>query len=130
MMIDRIILIDDDTINNFLNSHIIHSCVPEVKLDVFTNPEDGLAYIISSIDEDKKSIVLLDIRMPELNGWEVLEKLTPFAEQIKKNFRIYMLTTSIDSMDHEKSDKIELVTGFFEKPLKSALIKSVCESAF
>ena len=85
---------------------------------------DYIALIIA--DDNKKSIILLDIRMPGLTGWAVLDQLAIHTDQIKKNFRVYMLSSSIDPRDIEKANENKLVTGYFEKPLTIMNIEAIC----
>ena len=126
MHINNIILIDDDNMNNIINTLLIQEYYPNIAFQVFTNPEDGLAYTLSIInDTDKKSALLLDIRMPELTGWELLDKLAQYSTQIKTNFRIYILSSSINPKDVARASQNGLVSGFFEKPLTSLNFKAL-----
>ncbi len=114
----NLILIDDDEMSNLLSKLIAFDFDNGMDVLTYTNPELGLSHLISKMDEPEyKSLVLLDIRMPELTGWEVLEQLEPYKEQIRKNFRIFMLSSSIHPDDRARSMENELVTGFIEKPL-------------
>ncbi len=127
MHINNIILIDDDPMCNFLTGHAIHRCNPEIDLQEFVDPGKALDYIALIIaDDNKKSIILLDIRMPGLTGWAVLDQLAIHTDQIKKNFRVYMLSSSIDPRDIEKANENKLVTGYFEKPLTIMNIEAIC----
>ncbi len=118
MNVNNIILIDDDSISNLINQYIINACVPNHQLLICNSPLKGLECVMRLLnDNNSKSIVLLDIRMPELSGWELLDQLKPFANALSQNFRIYMLSSSIDPKDLRRANKHELVTGFFEKPL-------------
>jgi CheY-like chemotaxis protein len=131
MGIDNIILIDDDPLNNFLNVEIVKRYFPEINHVVFTNPEVGLEYVLSSLSEKgKKTIILLDVKMPELSGWEFLDLLAPHQKNLKNRYRIYMLTSSIDPMDHALASKNALISGYFEKPLTSINIKALCDFPF
>ena len=95
-----------------------------------TNPQLAVDYIKDNypLAEGVKTILLLDINMPVLNGWNVLDKL---KDMKLGNFVTYMLTSSIDLKDKEKAENNLLVSGFIEKPLDlepfSALIKQNME---
>lgn len=127
MHADRIILVDDDSINNMLSSYVIGTVRPNIAIVDFTNPTNALNYVMSKLEEDKTSIVLLDIRMPELDGWQFLDKLHPYVDQVKKHFRIYVLSSTIDPLDLKKAREHELVSGFFEKPLTSINMSSLLD---
>ncbi|UPT66859.1 MAG: response regulator [Sphingobacteriales bacterium JAD_PAG50586_3] len=68
-------------------------------------------------------IVLLDINMPTLSGWEVLNKIQQFNTQTIDLLSIYILSSSIDVDDHERATEIDMVLGYLEKPLSAAHIK-------
>lgn len=122
----RFILIDDDPINNFICESILRICAIGAPVKAFTNPQLAIDYIRDNypLADGEKTILLLDINMPVLNGWNVLDKL---AGVNLGSFITYMLTSSIDMKDKEKAEQNPMVSGFIEKPLDlepfSALIK-------
>jgi CheY-like chemotaxis protein len=126
----RFLLIDDDQINNFICESILRLCAAGAPVIAFTNPQLAVDYIKDNypLAEGVKTILLLDINMPVLNGWDVLDKL---KDMKLGNFVTYMLTSSIDLKDKEKAENNLLVSGFIEKPLDlepfSALIKQNME---
>jgi len=60
--------------------------------------------------------------MPTMTGWEFLEEFDKLSENIKMQFQIFMLSSSVDPSDIERATSNPLVTDFIEKPLnKEAL---------
>lgn len=112
----RFILIDDDPINNFICESILRICAVGAPVKAFTNPQLAIDYIRDNypLTDGGKTILLLDINMPVLNGWNVLEKLVGVN---LGSFVTYMLTSSIDVKDKEKAELNPMVSGFIEKPL-------------
>lgn len=113
------IVIDDDRTNNIICRKIIHSVIPEVGIQTFFDPNAGLVHIQSTYGthDANNVILLLDINMPTLFGWEVLEEFKKFSEIVKSHFKIFMLSSSVDPRDKERADKSPLVSGYIEKPL-------------
>lgn len=126
---DKIILIDDDTILNHLNKTVIRKFLSPNSVDIvsFDKPKDGLAYIEAGREnDDEKAILLLDINMPDLSGWDVLDKMCGLEKKTIENITIYILSSSIDQADENKAAKYPLVSGFLSKPLSNNLEKIFC----
>jgi CheY-like chemotaxis protein len=114
------IIIDDDTVNNFLCQRVIQVLFPNTLIKFFTQPEIALTKIVEEYQGgyEKESIVIfLDINMPQLDGWTFLEKFKMLGDQIQEQFLIYLLSSSIDQSDREKAVANPKVAGFISKPL-------------
>ena len=121
------IVIDDDLINNSICKRIIQCELPETKINTFTNPKKGLEYLESTCSnpDSNNALLFLDINMPSLNGWELLEQLKKSSETVKKHLKIFMLSSSICSEDKQKAGDNFLVSGYIEKPLSKEKMKTV-----
>lgn len=118
----RFIVVDDDTVNNLISKITILRFSKNADVQLFTDPEIALLSIkkmICHTDDYLKTIILLDINMPSMSGWEFLDEFADFGEDILKQFTVYMLSSSIDRSDMERIDNHILVSGFFSKPLSS-----------
>ena len=121
------IVIDDDRINNKLCRMVIQNVVPGTDIQTFFDPNAGLVHMRSVYEREEanNAILLLDINMPTLFGWEVLEEFKSFPEAVRRRFRIFMLSSSIDPNDKEIADKNPLVSGYIEKPLTELKINAI-----
>jgi len=63
-------------------------------------------------------LVLLDLDMPLMDGWEFLDAVAGLA--LPQPLRVFVLTSSIYPEDQEKALAYKEVQGFFTKPLKDA----------
>lgn len=116
-------LVDDDRTSNFLNKKILNNVFPETEILDFISSEQALAYLKSGNTVD---IVLLDINMPEIDGWQFIE--TTRAENINNYKSIVLLTSSIDESDMEKARTYKEIKGFISKPLKIDVFKKYLNS--
>jgi CheY-like chemotaxis protein len=123
----QFILVDDDPISNMISKLTVEKVLGEVEINVFTNANHALAFIETdnSISSSKRIILLLDINMPIITGWEFLEKFQKLSQHIKETITIYMLTSSLDSRDKERSKDNPDVRGHLVKPLTADIIKSL-----
>ncbi len=106
---NRIYLVDDQPISNFITKKLLdlEGYLGEV-ID-FTNPVEAL----SAVKEDKDALILLDLNMPEMNGWEFLEALKPFGV----NHKVIILTSSTSKCDRERVQEFSCVLKYLVKPM-------------
>ncbi|MES2702105.1 MAG: response regulator [Bacteroidota bacterium] len=118
--IDHFLIIDDDPINNMICSKYIKIVAPKADVRSFTDPQQGLDYIslAAASQAESKSIILLDINMPILSGWDVLERFAQLPESVRKCFNIFILSSSVALEDHQKADASPFVSAFLQKPLR------------
>ncbi len=117
----RFLLVDDDPISNSLTKMILKKSFDELHINDFTMPENGLEFMKSEHSHnlpDGKTTLFLDINMPTMSGWEYLEEFELFDASIKKQFDIYILSSSVDPKDINRAKENPLIIDFIEKPLK------------
>ncbi|MEO6329998.1 MAG: response regulator [Ginsengibacter sp.] len=129
-------LIDDDEPTNFLSSMIIEQLDCAEHVQVEDNGMRAVSYLINSEklgynnkDYPWPDLILLDINMPGMNGWEFLDKYKELGKS-KRNVVIIMLTTSLNPDDKIKADDIISVTDFKYKPLTEELLKEILDTYF
>lgn len=120
-------IIDDDSINNRLCTYFIKNLFPNAAITAFTDPVKALSFINKDYADthNRETILLLDLNMPDLTGWDVLNEFRQFPPAIQKQFNIYVLTSSIDELDKQRAHDNDLVFGFFVKPLSDKQLESV-----
>jgi CheY-like chemotaxis protein len=115
-----ILLIDDDQIFNFISSEMILETDPDTRIITYLSSPEALEYLKDLLDREQPlpDILFLDIRMPEMTGFELLDKLLQQypIESIKK-MRVFMLTSSLDENDNQKAANNPLIEGYLGKPL-------------
>ena len=118
------IVVDDDVVNNLICRKIINHVFPKADVQTFVNPETALIYIKSIYTDSngKPTILLLDINMPILSGWDFLEEFESFKSSIKRQIKIYMLSSSREPQDKDRASKNKNVYGYIEKPLSKEII--------
>jgi CheY-like chemotaxis protein len=109
-MSSQIMIVDDDPVNNLICEKILQFKGVSNESISFTNAKSALHYLQS---EKKPSAILLDLNLPIMDGWGFLEEL----KKLDSNIPIFILTSSVDPHDKEKSFTYQSVKGFFSKPL-------------
>src|SRR5690606_32515769 len=105
-----IVFVDDDKVQHMINKRILLKVDPTLTLIFFENPNMALEWLSSN----KGNILLLDINMPEMKGWELLGEL----ERRGINSDAEMRASSIAAEDIEESTSHERVRGFLNKRLR------------
>jgi len=121
----QFLIVDDDKLNNFLTRMAIKKSFEEAEIIEFIASEEALTYMEKEFTKNpdtKKATLFLDINMPTVTAWEFLEKFDTFAEAIKMQFDIYILSSSIDLMDIQRAKNHPLVLDFIEKPLNKTIL--------
>ena len=124
----QFLIVDDDKTNNFLTRMAIKKSLEDVEIMEFVVPELALEYIETEFmnqPNKEKTTLFLDINMPTLTAWEFLEKYETFAEPIKMQFNIYILSSSIDLADIQRAKLNPLVIDFIEKPLNKTILANI-----
>lgn len=112
----HIALVDDDEVINLVHSEVIKRIVQDVQLEIFQSGTQLLEYL-KDHDEQRLDVIFLDIRMPEMDGFEVLEKIRAMNPKASQNSRVYVLSSTLDERDLNKAKSNPLVTDFIGKPL-------------
>ncbi|MFT6277938.1 MAG: CheY-like chemotaxis protein [Flavobacteriales bacterium] len=108
----NIVLIDDDAINNLLNRQFLSFVLPSSTINTFHDAR----LVIRYLEEGKiarPDLILLDINMPEMDGWEFLFHL----ERINCKADVMILSSSLHWDDKSKAQSYEQVKCYIEKPL-------------
>lgn len=120
----KVLMIDDNELDLLISRKLISKQVNSLEFTEFNNASEALQYL-ENLEKNEFDIILLDLNMPEMNGWDFLEEYQKLAVH-KTN--VYILTSSLDTRDKLRSKEFEAVKGYFDKPLKSNYIAEIVAS--
>jgi len=127
-LIKDIFLIDDDSLVNFLNQEIIKDAYPDKKVRCFESATEALEDIKENIKTSHcplPQLILLDINMPEMDGWEFLDEFNQLPKNFIKDCKVIMHTSSIDPRDIEKAKTYPAVIDYVTKPLTIQILAKI-----
>jgi CheY-like chemotaxis protein len=119
------ILIDDDFISVFLTEKFLRREEFSEQITSFQSPEQALEHVRQVIPDNVPDIILLDLNMPLMSGWDFLEALRPHEAQLAGRCLIYILTSSLAPMDKIRAKDYDLVAGVINKPLDRAKVQAI-----
>lgn len=131
--LNRILLVDDDDVTNIYNQILIRKLGVADNVDVATNGRKALDYLRErsfTNGETFPELVLLDINMPEMNGFEFLEEYGKMPDASHNELPIVMLTSSDHDMDLERAQSFPYLSGYYVKPLREENIRKIFEDLF
>ncbi len=92
---------------------------------IFHNGEEALINLKSIIKAEEKlpDIILLDLNMPIMDGWQFLDEFTKIKTE--KKITIYIITSSVDPMDIEKAKEYNNVNNYIVKPITLEALQDI-----
>lgn len=111
----KIFLIDDNTIDLLISRKLLQKHNSALTIIEFDRAQDAVN-ALQNVTEVPPDLVLLDLNMPGMNGWEFLEAVKQQNCQPK---RVFILTSSLDERDKSMASEYPSVKGYITKPLNT-----------
>ncbi len=125
---NNVYIIDDDKIFHFIINKLLVKNDINANLSFFHNGLEAIHQIREDLKSDEllPDLILLDINMPILDGWQFLEEY----QQIRKHFtnepEIYLISSSDNVMDTDKAKEFgDVIKDYVLKPVNNQDIESI-----
>ena len=114
----KIFLIDDNTIDLLISRKLLLKHNSDLTVIEFSKAQEAVV-ALQNTEEALPDLVLLDLNMPGMNGWEFLEAVKPLSRPPE---RVFILTSSLDERDKAMATEYPSVKGYITKPLNTESI--------
>ncbi|HKX85346.1 MAG TPA: response regulator [Flavobacterium sp.] len=109
-------IVDDDVIFVFVLKKLLEKNGNFGKMIDFKNGNDAIDILFSK-ESQLPCVILLDLNMPIIDGWQFLDQLEDSV--LKDQLNVYIMSSSIDRSDIEKSKNYSIVKDFISKPVNA-----------
>ena len=127
------LLVDDDDTTNFLNQTLLRRMAISDTVLVAVNGQEALDLLHAHCELPTSptcpALILLDMKMPLMNGFEFLQAYAQRPERDNPTVVIIMLTTSLNPKDVEQMQGLP-INGYLTKPLTTAKITQLLQDHF
>jgi CheY-like chemotaxis protein len=114
----RILLIDDNVIDQIVTVQLLKKKLNLIMIETVNNGKEGIEWLLNyKKNSEETLLILLDIKMPEMDGFEFLIKYDLLTSEIKAETQIFMLSSTLDPKDIIKAENNKYVSSLLSKPL-------------
>lgn len=121
MIYKNIFIIDDDKIFHFIMKKLFKESNVEVNTNYFLNGQQGIEEL--QRNENIPDLILLDINMPILDGWQFIEEYKKLQDKFGIDVPIFIISSSDDVTDKNKAE-------VYKKEVKKYFLKPFCKADF
>ena len=112
------LLIEDNMIDQLITSRLLKRKLGDKEVIIANNGKEGIEWLLEHRKKTTRPlVVILDIRMPEMDGFEFLSAYESVPEEVKKDTQIIMLSSTLDSNDILRAKNNAYVKDLLSKPL-------------
>lgn len=127
------LLVDDDDTTNFLNQTLLRRMAISDQVLVAGNGQEALDLLHAHCELPTSptcpALILLDMKMPIMNGFEFLQAYAQRPERENPTVVIIMLTTSLNPRDVQQMQGLP-IAGYLTKPLTRDKVNQVLQEHF
>lgn len=113
------ILVDDNRVDLLVTARMLQfGGLAREGVRTYADPLEALAEMkAGAVAAGAPVIVLLDIQMPRMDGFAFLDEVCRWPEEVKGQYRIYMLSSTLDANDRRRVEDHHCALGLLSKPI-------------
>ncbi len=123
----RVVLIDDNAADNIYHKLILRDLFPDLDIVTFSGGREALDGLLSSQGRGGWSLILVDLNMPAMTGWEFIDRF--FAEIDDDLSTVVVLSTTENPAETKRAREHDDVSGFMSKPLDAFKLRKLVAAA-
>jgi len=123
-------IVDDD----FIYKYAIKIQFKEVgfmsEIMDFDHGEEALEFMVNNLSNPTNlpDYIFLDINMPIMDGFEFMEEFIKLKPNIGKPIVVYMVSSSVNTIDVHRANEISEISDYIVKPLAASRLRSLIQN--
>ena len=116
----NVCIIDDDDVFQYTILHTLQVHKSVNHIIPFTDGAEAMTFLKANINNNQElpDVIFLDINMPVMDGYGFMQQYESLIPNLAKKITVYILSSSVDLVDFDKTKKINQVTDYIVKPIR------------
>ena len=130
----RVIILDDDPFTLAMTKKVVRRFAKNEQIRSFSAAMDALSYLETSCDisedvTESPGIILSDLNMPNMDGFEFLDEFAKLTPVVRSQYRVFILSSTSDAKDRARLFEKVCFEGFYSKPLTPEKFMDIMKQA-
>ncbi|QRQ99556.1 response regulator [Dyadobacter sandarakinus] len=119
------ILIDDSVFDLFTHEKLLMRSGLAQHVTSFGSGREAIDFLMEQTTEMPETVILLDLQMPEINGFEFTGLYASLPSEIRSRIKLFMISSTVDTADILEARNNPHIIRLLSKPLEIPLLKSL-----
>lgn len=119
------IIIDDSVFDLFTQEKLLLKSGLTRSVRTFSSPLEAIGYLREQTAEMPETVILLDLQMPGINGFEFTEQYGNLPDPVREKIRLFMISSTVDSSDIEEAESNPYIIQLLSKPLEIPVLREL-----
>jgi len=119
------IIVDDSVFDQFTQERLLLKSGLTQTVRTFSSAQHAIDHLRKQDVDIPETVILLDLQMPELNGFEFTEQYGLLPAAVRKRIRLFMISSTVDVSDIEQAKANPYIIELLPKPLEIRLLREL-----
>ncbi|MEO6287673.1 MAG: response regulator [Dyadobacter sp.] len=119
------IIIDDSVFDLFTQEKLLLKSGLTKLVHPFGSASDAIEYLRQCDETFPNTVILLDLQMPGINGFEFTEHYALLPLAIREKIKLFMISSTVDTTDIEEARTNPYIIQLLSKPLEIPVLREL-----